>query len=131
MTSSQPSAHDPAGLRALFDAQHRASRAQIDVPLFESVRTVDSVCRYGGDEFAILLLETHLDRAKVVAERIRHAVASRNFTVDSEQLKVTVSVGYATFPEHGKTAKALLGAADKAMYAAKAAGKNAVSGAAA
>jgi diguanylate cyclase (GGDEF)-like protein len=99
--------------------------------LLETVRSVDSVCRYGGDEFAVLLLETHLERARVVAERVRHTIAAREFVIDGAPLKLTVSVGYATFPEHGKTARALLGAADKAMYAAKAAGKNAVSGAAA
>jgi diguanylate cyclase (GGDEF)-like protein len=98
--------------------------------LLEAVRSVDSVCRYGGDEFAVLLLETHLDRAKVVAERIRHTIASREFVIEGAVVKVTVSVGYATFPEAGKSAKLLLGAADKAMYAAKAAGKNTISGAA-
>lgn len=99
--------------------------------LVETVRSVDSVCRYGGDEFAVLLLETNVDRAKVVAERIRHAIASRPFTVEGVTVQVTASVGFATFPEHAKTAKALLEAADKAMYAAKAAGRNQVSGAAA
>jgi diguanylate cyclase (GGDEF)-like protein len=93
------------------------------------VRSVDSACRYGGDEFAVLLLETSLDRAGLVAERIRSTIANREYVVDGETLKVTVSIGCATFPEHGKTAKALLGASDKAMYAAKAAGKNAVSSA--
>lgn len=103
----------------------------VGLALVDSVRSVDSVCRYGGDEFAVLLLETHLDRAKVVAERIRHTLASREFEVDGVVMRLTVSVGYATFPEHGKTGRALLQAADQAMYAAKAAGKNAVAGAAA
>jgi diguanylate cyclase (GGDEF)-like protein len=98
--------------------------------LLESVRSVDSVCRYGGDEFAVLLLETHLERAKVVAERIRHAVAHKRFDIGGgEPMQLTVSVGYATFPEHGKVARGLLEAADKAMYVAKAAGKNAVAAA--
>ena len=99
---------------------------QLGKALLESVRSVDSVCRYGGDEFAVLLLETHVDRARVVAERIRHAVASRQFVIEGAPVGVTVSVGYATFPEHGKTGRVLLAAADKAMYAAKAAGRNAV-----
>jgi diguanylate cyclase (GGDEF)-like protein len=94
------------------------------------VRTVDSVCRYGGDEFAVLLLETNMDRAKVVAERIRHHIASPAFDVGGgAPLPLTVSVGFATFPDHGKAARALLEAADKAMYVAKAAGRNAVASA--
>jgi diguanylate cyclase (GGDEF)-like protein len=100
--------------------------------LHESVRTVDSVCRYGGDEFAVLLLETNPDRAKVVAERIRHNIAGPAFDVGGgPPLHLTVSVGYATFPEHGKVTRALLDAADKAMYAAKHAGRNAVASASA
>jgi diguanylate cyclase (GGDEF)-like protein len=95
--------------------------------LLDAVRSVDSVCRYGGDEFAVLLLETNAERAKVVAERIRHTIASRDFPIEGgASLKITVSIGYATFPEHGKSSRALLAAADKAMYAAKNAGKNAV-----
>ncbi|MBK7859511.1 MAG: sensor domain-containing diguanylate cyclase [Archangiaceae bacterium] len=97
--------------------------------LLDAVRSVDSVCRYGGDEFAVLLLETHLERARVVAERIRHAVAGHEFVIEGQPVRVTVSVGYAAFPEHGKTARELLRAADTAMYAAKAAGRNAVHGA--
>ncbi|MBL8952226.1 MAG: sensor domain-containing diguanylate cyclase [Myxococcaceae bacterium] len=97
--------------------------------LLESVRSVDSACRYGGDEFAVLLLETHADRAKVVAERIRHAIAAKEHVIDGAPVKITVSVGWATFPEHAKTGRALLQAADQAMYAAKAAGRNAVAGA--
>jgi diguanylate cyclase (GGDEF)-like protein len=98
--------------------------------LHESVRTVDSVCRYGGDEFAVLLLETNMDRAKVVAERIRHHIAAPAFDVgDGAPLQLTVSIGFATFPDHGKAARALLEAADKAMYVAKGAGRNAVASA--
>jgi diguanylate cyclase (GGDEF)-like protein len=98
--------------------------------LLEAVRTVDSVCRYGGDEFAVLLLETHADRAQLVAERIRHSIASQEYVIDgSDPFKLTVSVGFATFPENAGNSKALLAAADKAMYAAKAAGKNAVAAA--
>src|SRR5438105_3254989 len=78
----------------------------VGISLLETVRSVDSVCRYGGDEFALLLLETNAERARVVAERIRHPIASQAFSVDGgEPLKLTVSVGYSTFPEHGKTAR--------------------------
>jgi len=85
-------------------------------------RAIDG-CEFRG---GVLLLETHAERAKVVAERIRHQVATRDFQIDGHPLKLTVSVGYATFPEHSTTSRGLLAAADKAMYAAKAGGRNAV-----
>lgn len=98
--------------------------------LTASVRSVDSCCRFGGDEFAVLLLETDGTRAQKLAEAIRSAIESRVFrTHAGEPVQVTASVGFASFPEHGLSARALLEAADKAMYLAKNKGKNSVAGA--
>ncbi len=84
--------------------------------LLESVRSIDWVCRYGGDEFVILLPETGADGAFDVAERIRKTVA--------EKLQLTVSLGLSHFPLHGEDPATLVEAADKALYSAKTLGRN-------
>lgn len=84
--------------------------------LLESVRSIDWVCRYGGDEFVILLPETGGDGAFDVAERIRTTVA--------EKLQLTVSLGLAFYPAHGQDPATLVEAADKALYSAKTRGRN-------
>jgi len=95
--------------------------------LQESVRAIDTVGRYGGDEFTILLVDTGLEGALSVADRIRQSVADHGFGAERGlDLRLTISVGVATFPMHGETRERLLDLADKAMYLAKALGRNLV-----
>ncbi|NNL67875.1 MAG: diguanylate cyclase [Myxococcales bacterium] len=91
------------------------------------VREVDTVARYGGDEFTIILADTPLETAMRVAERIRSTVERTAFDGGRQgPLALTVCIGVGAFPEHGTSREALLGAADKAMYRAKSLGRNRV-----
>jgi diguanylate cyclase (GGDEF)-like protein len=91
------------------------------------VRQVDTVARYGGDEFTILLVDTGERVGGVVAERIRQSVERHAFETEAGgTLRLTCSVGVATYPGHGRTREALLDASDKAMYRAKSLGRNRV-----
>jgi two-component system, cell cycle response regulator len=93
--------------------------------LRKSVRDLDAVIRYGGDEYTIILVETGVEGAAVVAERIRKAVEAYTFAKDEGlAIKLTVSLGYACSPDDGHTKKELLELADQAMYRGKASGKN-------
>ncbi|HVS07091.1 MAG TPA: GGDEF domain-containing protein [Candidatus Dormibacteraeota bacterium] len=92
-----------------------------------ALREYDVPARFGGDEFAILMPETALAEAMTVAERIRRGVESIELQIaDGSNLAASVSVGVALFPGHGRTASDLLGAADRAVYQAKALGRNRV-----
>ena len=76
------------------------------------------------------MADTDHDTGTQVAERIRAAVARTNFEAQSgKTLQITVSVGVATFPDHGETAESLIDSADKAMYRAKSLGRNRISSA--
>jgi len=89
------------------------------------IRQVDTLARYGGDEFTILLVDTSLESGIQIAERIRAAVARAHFeTRGSASLQVTVSVGVAAFPMHGREPEVLIDMADKAMYRAKSLGRD-------
>lgn len=95
--------------------------------LVDCVRSVDTLARYGGDEFTVVLVDTGEAMALQVAERIRRSVEDHRFEADSgEGLRVTCSIGVATWPLHGTTREAILDAADKAMYRAKSNGRNRV-----
>jgi len=95
--------------------------------LAQCVRQVDTLARYGGDEFTILLVDTPHDVALRVAERIRSRVESHLFEAGrGATLRLTISVGVATCPVHGTSREAVLDAADKAMYRAKSDGRNRV-----
>lgn len=92
-------------------------------------RPADSAARYGGEEFVLILPNTTLEGAMVVAEAIRHGIQADRFVLEKVQATVTVSVGVATFvetdfQEHRPTD--LVQAADKALYRAKEAGRNKV-----
>jgi diguanylate cyclase (GGDEF)-like protein len=91
-------------------------------------RGTDLAARYGGEEFAMILPHTDRQRAERVAERVRAAVAEFRFLEPEHTLPVTVSAGVATFDAETDIASAeqLVAAADRALYAAKKAGKNRV-----
>jgi diguanylate cyclase (GGDEF)-like protein len=99
--------------------------------LKECIRQVDTLARYGGDEFTILLADTGIEAAMLIAERIRRTVAETLFEGGGgEPIRLTISIGVAGFPEHGRDRTALLDSADKAMYRAKSLGRNRVCSAA-
>lgn len=92
-----------------------------------SVRSVDSVGRFGGEEFVIVLPEMDLDEARDTAERLRRRVANARLPLgDGREVPLTISVGVAVYPDHGATVPVLCAAADKAMYLAKDRGRNCV-----
>lgn len=95
--------------------------------LGHQARAMDRVCRYGGEEIAVILPEAELDAAASFAERLRAAVAAQPFDVDAgAPLRITVSIGVASWPAHANNAQALVAAADAAMYVAKQRGRNLV-----
>ena len=95
--------------------------------LMKHSRGINVVSRYGGDEFAVLLVETSKTGARLYAERIRHVVATFPF---SHGKNVTASFGVSSLPDdEATTSEGLFRAADEALYAAKRAGKNQVMGA--
>ncbi|WP_166415476.1 diguanylate cyclase [Cochlodiniinecator piscidefendens] len=84
-------------------------------------------CRFGGEEFTVLLPGTDLEQAKVAGEALRAAVEEVKIRYGSGLLpRVTISVGVSSYPEHGILPQDLLNAADGALYAAKDAGRNCV-----
>ncbi len=87
----------------------------------ENVRAVDTVGRYGGEEFAVILPDTPCTEAAAVAERLRAALAALPL-----RRRVTASIGVACFPTHGDTLRELIARADEALYAAKRRGKDRV-----
>ena len=91
-----------------------------------SLREYDVPARFGGDEFVVLMPETTLPEAMAVAERIRRGVESIVLKSGDASVPASVSVGVALFPSHGRTASDLLAAADRAVYQAKALGRNRV-----
>jgi len=82
------------------------------------------VARYGGEEMVVVAPETTKEQAMELAEKIRKTVESYSFTVGKETTNVTVSIGVATFPQDSQTSLDLISKSDKALYAAKARGRN-------
>jgi diguanylate cyclase (GGDEF)-like protein len=112
----------PAGDAVLSEVAHR---------LQNEVREVDLVFRQGGEEFVVLLPETDLEGAERAAERICRALRDTpvRLSADDPELgelvtSITASIGVAVYPLHGATGPEVLEAADDALYAAKAAGRD-------
>jgi diguanylate cyclase (GGDEF)-like protein len=89
-----------------------------------TARGTDTVARYGGEEFAILMEETGPQGAQRIAERIREALQKVTFGPQDAPFSKTVSVGVATFPEHGDEPEHLIACADDALYQAKRGGRD-------
>ncbi len=95
--------------------------------LSSSIRSEDVACRYGGEEFVIILPEIQPGTAAERAESIRRAISEIRFDFGDEvPRQVTISIGIAVYPENGETAETLLRAADRNLYRAKRLGRNQV-----
>jgi diguanylate cyclase (GGDEF)-like protein len=128
----------PAGdklLRGLAETMVANIRRSDAKPSYE----VDIACRYGGEEFAVILPEAATVHGVAAAERIRATVETKGAVVLAERIRkqveksqfegvigVTISIGVASYPDHGTDAEALIKAADDALYTAKRTGKNRV-----
>jgi len=94
--------------------------------LKEGLYETDFIARYGGEEFVCLLPRSDPNGLLVKADQLRARVANQSFVIGVEAINVTISIGIAHFPRDGATAEAVMAAADRALYAAKAAGRNRV-----
>jgi diguanylate cyclase (GGDEF)-like protein/PAS domain S-box-containing protein len=95
--------------------------------LQRQTRAEDIACRYGGEEFALILLDASAEDTEERAKLLREEAARLRVEYGNEPLgNVTISVGVAVFPDHGETAETLLKAADAALYRAKAGGRDRV-----
>jgi diguanylate cyclase (GGDEF)-like protein len=127
----------PAGdqlLRGLAEVLQTSIRRSDAKPSYE----VDIGCRYGGEEFAIILPEAASVGGAIAAERLRASIETRGALVVAERIRrqveaarwegrsVTVSIGVASYPEHGRDVESIVKAADDALYAAKSQGRNRV-----
>lgn len=92
--------------------------------LRKTLRNIDITARYGGEEFAALLLDTDAPGAVRMAERLRRAIGRAEHHTERGVLKVTASIGVASCPGDASTESALLELADRALYRAKAGGRN-------
>jgi diguanylate cyclase (GGDEF)-like protein/PAS domain S-box-containing protein len=91
-----------------------------------NARASDIICRYGGEEFLLVLPGMTEEGAVERAEQLRRAMAATPVSHGASQITVTASFGVATFPFHGRTTDELIAAADSALYSAKADGRNRV-----
>jgi two-component system cell cycle response regulator len=96
-----------------------------------AVRRTDLVARYGGEEFVVVLPESNASQAMMRMERIRESIASAALPLEKHKartsqanMKITISIGIASWPEDGKTSAELISSADRRMYEAKKRGRN-------
>jgi diguanylate cyclase (GGDEF)-like protein len=100
---------------------------EVSLFLQKHVRSSEIVCRYGGEEFMVILPEGSLEYAHKVAEQIRQGVKELAIKYQDQFLDmITISLGVAGFPEHGRTGAEVIRAADIALYRAKAKGRDCV-----
>jgi two-component system, cell cycle response regulator len=98
------------------------------VRIRKSIRGIDLACRYGGEEFVIVMPETDLHVAGVVAERLRRSIAGEPFAIDKggQRIEVTISIGLSTLERKSEAVGDVLKRADNALYRAKHDGRNRV-----
>ena len=95
--------------------------------LKSEVRTTDIVCRYGGEEFAMIFPETHLNLAVKVADRIRIEIANNSLVIDDEEIKLTASMGASVYMKTSVLdIDEFVDSVDKYLYEAKQSGRNCI-----
>ncbi len=92
--------------------------------LRSEIRSSDISCRFGGEEFLVVMPGTQLDKAFERAEHLRTGFLSLSIMHMGKKLNATLSIGLALYPQHGDTWEEVLHMADRALYVAKDAGKN-------
>ena len=94
--------------------------------LSRSLRSIDIVSRYGGDEFCIIMPEADKMTCEIFMERLRHAISTTDFRDQANGFKgqITISVGSAIYPEDADTAERLIYCADMALFHSKEMGRN-------
>lgn len=108
---------------------HRAGDLMLQATaqiLKKSVRAADSVCRYGGEEFAIIMPGASLTILERTAEKIRSRFEKLRLEYEDHTIQTTISLGAASFPQHASNLTEVLERADQALYQAKRAGRNRV-----
>jgi two-component system cell cycle response regulator len=92
------------------------------------IRNIDLACRYGGEEFVVVMPETDMAVATMVAERLRRRIAGERFSIQqgANSLEVTISIGLAALNGADDNAATILKRADQALYRAKRDGRNRV-----
>ncbi|WP_166267709.1 GGDEF domain-containing protein [Marinobacter caseinilyticus] len=96
--------------------------------LTRRLRATDQVCRLGGEEFGVILVDTNAELAAQVAEHMRHSLETEPFILGGQTIALTMSIGLAEFRHDGDSLRSLLGAADQRLYQGKAQGRNQVIG---
>ena len=100
---------------------------QVAQTLKKNVRSTDIVCRYGGEEMAVILSNTKTEEAFITAQKLCDEVAGRIFDLANNQKEhVTISLGVSTYPDNGSTSQELIEYADQGLYKAKENGRNQV-----
>ncbi len=119
---------DLDGLKRVNDTfGHLAGRMvvrEMGVLMRQVLRRDDLAALYGGDEAVLLFESASLETAVEVAETLRKSIEAQEFEHEGNSFRVTISQGLAEWPRHGATAEALIASADRALYAAKEAGRN-------
>lgn len=100
--------------------------SEVGAIIRDTIRGADVAARYGGEEFLAYLPENGRSGAHQAAERIRTAIKDHIFAADGPRIQMTVSIGIALFPEHGRDLESLVSHADKALYQAKQSGRDRV-----
>ena len=90
----------------------------------DNVRSIDLVARYGGEEFTVVLVNTNKEAATTVAKRIVQNIQDYNFSMNDEDVDMTISCGLSEYPKDSDTLKDLIQFADEGLYKTKESGGN-------